>query len=112
MGEIDSELVNLKSNLSQINGSYAEIDNTLKFKWKEIKKLDMLEKDLNKLKYLSELPTMFKAAIHKFENKEEGIRVFSEPIRYFEDYSDVLTHYKQTVTYYFNFKEFYDQSLF
>ena len=57
----------------------------------------MLEKDLNKLKYLSELPNMFKQAISKFEKKEEGITVFTEPIRYFEDYSDVLTHYKQTV---------------
>lgn len=60
MGEIDQELSNLKNNLTQINGSYAEIDNTLKFKWKEIKKLDTLERDLNKLKHLSELPNMFK----------------------------------------------------
>lgn len=63
MSEIDNELVSLKQNLSQINGSYAEVDSTLKFKWKEIKKLDTLEKDLNKLKYLSELPNMFKTAI-------------------------------------------------
>ena len=69
MGEIDTELLNLKKNLSQINGSYAEIDNTLKFKWKEIKKLDTLERDLNKLKHLSELPNMFKQAIAKYENK-------------------------------------------
>eukprot|EP00347_Sterkiella_histriomuscorum_P006696 403351785 len=96
MSEIDSELVNLKSNLSQINGSYAEIDNTLKFKWKEIKKLDMLERDLNKLKFLSELPNMFKQAITKFESKQEGIIAFKEPIRYFEDYSNVLSNYKQT----------------
>ena len=60
MGEIDSELADLKSNISKINGAYAEIDHTLKFKWKEIKKLDTLEKDLNKLRYLSELPNMFK----------------------------------------------------
>lgn len=77
MSEIDSELVHLKSNLSKINGSYAEVDNTLKFKWKEIKKLDTLERDLNKLKYLSELPNMFKLAIQKFESKcDEGIKVF------------------------------------
>ena len=69
MGEIDSELVNLRQNLSKINGSYAEIDNTLKFKWKEIKKLDTLETDLNKLRYLSELPNMFKQAIAKYESK-------------------------------------------
>ncbi|CDW86826.1 UNKNOWN [Stylonychia lemnae] len=96
MNEIDSELVNLRSNLSQINGSYAEIDNTLKFKWKEIKKLDTLERDLNKLRYLSELPNMFKLAISKYEAKQEGISAFKEPLRYFEDYSDVLSNYKQT----------------
>jgi Leucine-rich repeat (LRR) protein len=66
MGEIDSELASLKQNLSKINGSYQEIDNTLKFKWKEIKKLDTLEKDLNKLKYLSELPNLFKLAIASY----------------------------------------------
>ena len=66
MGEIDSELARLKQNLSKINGSYQEIDNTLKFKWKEIKKLDTLEKDLNKLKYLSELPNLFKLAIASY----------------------------------------------
>lgn len=97
MGEIDNELVNLRQNLSNINGSYAEIDNTLKFKWKEIKKLDTLETDLNKLRYLSELPNMFKQAIAKYESKQEGLEAFKEPIRYFEDYSDVLHHYKQTV---------------
>lgn len=109
MSDIDSELVHLKHNLSQINGSYAEIDNTLKFKWKEIKKLDTLERDLNKLRYLSELPNMFKQAIAKYESKQEGIAVFKEPIRYFEDYSDVLSHYKQTVSIYlFMNVELYD----
>jgi hypothetical protein len=63
MGEIDSELVSLKQNLSRINRSYTEIDNTLRFKWKEIKKLDTAERDLNKLRYLSELPSLFKQAI-------------------------------------------------
>lgn len=94
MCEIDSELVHLRSNLSNINGSYAEIDNTLKFKWKEIKKLDTLERDLNKLRFLSELPNMFKLAIQKYESKQEGIVAFKEPLRYFEDYSDVLSNYK------------------
>lgn len=97
MGQIDSELVSLRQNLSKINGSYAEVDNTLKLKWKEIKKLDTLETDLNKLKYLSELPSMFKSAITRYESKQEGVSAFREPIRYFEDYSDVLHHYKQTV---------------
>lgn len=111
MSEIDSELIHLKQNLSSINGSYAEIDNSLKLKWKEIKKLDLLERDLNKLRFLSELPNMFKQAIAAFELENEdrkknptkvgssGIEAFKEPIRYFEDYSDVLSNYKQTVSY-------------
>ena len=101
MGDIDNELVNLRQNLNRINGAYAEVDNTLKFKWKEIKKLDTLENDLNKLKHLSELPNMFKVAITKYESKQEGVSVFKEPIRYFDDYSDVLHHYKQTVSFSF-----------
>lgn len=97
MFEIDSELVNLKTNLQNINSSYSEVDNTLKFKWKEIKKLDCMEKDLNKLKYLSELPNMFKVAMHDYESTKQGdIQVFQNPISYFENYSDVLTNYKET----------------
>jgi hypothetical protein len=110
MGEIDNELVSLRKNLSKINGSYAEVDNTLKFKWKEIKKLDTLERDLNKLKYLSELPNMFKQAIVRYEAKQEGVEAFKEPIRYFDDYSDVLHHYKQTVSrFLIIYLELYDQ---
>jgi len=55
-----------------------------------------MEKDLNKLKYLSELPQLFKDAITKYEKKKGGIEVFKEPIQYYEDYSDVLSDYKQT----------------
>jgi hypothetical protein len=52
---------------------------------------------LGKLKHLSELPNMFKQAILKYESKSQGVEAFQEPIRYFDDYSDVLHHYKQTV---------------
>lgn len=97
MGEIDSELGNLKQNLSRINSAHQEIDSTLKLKWKEIKKLDTLERDLNKLRFLSELPNLFKQAIASYQAKTEGVSAFKEPIRYFEDYSDVLHHYKKTV---------------
>ena len=97
MNEIDDELASLKSNLAQINHSYSEIDNTLKFKWKEIRKLDNLEQDLNKLKLLSELPNQFKNAIAEFEEGKVGVEVFREPIKIFGDYNDVLTHYKKTV---------------
>eukprot|EP00351_Strombidinopsis_sp_SopsisLIS2011_P001548 CAMPEP_0116870922 /NCGR_PEP_ID=MMETSP0463-20121206/1048_1 /TAXON_ID=181622 /ORGANISM="Strombidinopsis sp, Strain SopsisLIS2011" /LENGTH=80 /DNA_ID=CAMNT_0004508379 /DNA_START=260 /DNA_END=502 /DNA_ORIENTATION=- len=80
MSEIDDELDNLKSNLKEINGSYTQVDNSLKLKWREIRKLDGMEKDLNKLKYLSELPQLFKDAITKYEKKQGGIEVFKEPI--------------------------------
>ena len=38
----------------------------MSMKWKQIRKLDTMEKDLNKLKYLSELPLMFKKALADF----------------------------------------------
>ena len=114
MGDIDQELVNLRQNLSKINGAYAEVDNTLKFKWKEIKKLDSLENDLGKLKHLSELPNMFKQAIQKYESKEKGVEAFQEPIKYFDDYQDILHHYKQTVcvSILLILLEFHDYTLF
>ena len=68
-------------------------------KWKQIRKLDTMEKDLNKLKYLSELPLMFKKALADFQAQPEGEKdtsVFKEPTQYYSDYSDILTDYKQT----------------
>lgn len=52
---------------------------------------------MNKLRFLSELPNLFKQAIASYQAKQEGVSAFKEPIRYFEDYSDVLHHYKKTV---------------
>ena len=39
----------------------------MKLKLKQIKKLDILQKDLDKLKYLSELPEMFKEALDVYQ---------------------------------------------
>jgi SMC interacting uncharacterized protein involved in chromosome segregation len=55
-GEIDEELTHLEASLSTVNKSFNTIDDKLKLKWKEIKKLDILEKDLKKLKLLQDLP--------------------------------------------------------
>jgi hypothetical protein len=53
---------------------------------------------------------MFKQAIAKYESKQEGVEAFKEPIIYFDDYSDVLHHYKQTASKYgIIFLELYDQ---
>lgn len=83
----------LKDSLKTVNHSYGKIEDTLKLKWKEIRKLDTMEKDLNKLKYLSELPNMFKTALGKYKSIDD-IEVFREPIQYYSDYSDILMDYK------------------
>ena len=61
-----------------------------------------MEKDLNKLKYLSELPNMFKVALNEYQkqaNQKNGdgdLNLFKEPTQYYSDYSDILMDYKQT----------------
>ena len=40
-------------------------------KLKKIQKLDVLRKDLDKLKYLSELPEMFKGALEEYNKEPE-----------------------------------------
>lgn len=71
------------------------MESTLKAKWREVVKLDTMEKDLNKLKYLSELPNMFKVALSQYQAGQD-LTVFDSPTRYYSDYSDILTDYKQT----------------
>ena len=69
----------------------------MSMKWKQIRKLDTMEKDLNKLKYLSELPLMFKKALADYQaqpENEKDTSVFKEPTQYYSDYSDILTDYK------------------
>jgi hypothetical protein len=63
MTDLDSDLLELRDSLSKVNTSYGKVEGSLKAKWKEVVKLDTMEKDLNKLKYLSELPNMFKIAL-------------------------------------------------
>ena len=65
--EITADLEDLKANLQAINKHHNEIDSSLKLKLKQIKKLDILQKDLDKLKHLSELPEMFKEALDMYQ---------------------------------------------
>ena len=65
--EITADLEDLKGNLQSINRHHKVIDGGLKLKLKQIKKLDILQKDLDKLKYLSELPDMFKEALDTYQ---------------------------------------------
>ena len=95
MGGLDDDLAALKESVRSVNISYGNVEDKLRLKWKEIRKLDTMEKDLNKLKYLSELPNLFKKALSEYKSIDD-IEVFSEPIQYYSDYSDILTDYKQT----------------
>lgn len=63
MTELDADLLQLKDSLTKVNSSYGKVETSLKAKWREVVKLDTMEKDLNKLKYLSELPNLFKTAL-------------------------------------------------
>ena len=66
MSALDSDLEDLRSSVKSINKTYETVEDSLQMKWKQIRKLDTMEKDLNKLKYLSELPLMFKKALADF----------------------------------------------
>jgi hypothetical protein len=68
MDALDDDLNDLQYSLSQVNQSFESVDERLNLKFTEIRRLDTMEKDLNKLKYLSELPNMFKKALISFEN--------------------------------------------
>jgi len=100
MGDLDSDLDDLKKSIGKVNDSYHGVEASLSLKWREIRKLDTMEKDLNKLKYLSELPNMFKKALTSFQNDNsdslEALSLFKEPVQYYSDYSDILADYKQT----------------
>ena len=67
MSALDTDLADLKSSIGKINTDYNALDDSMGMKWKEIRKLDTMEKDLNKLKYLSELPQMFKKALADYQ---------------------------------------------
>ena len=101
MTDLDSDLDQLKVSLAKVNSSYGKVEQTMKVKWREICKLDTMEKDLNKLKYLSELPNMFKVALNEYQkqtsqNTGEGeLGLFKEPTQYYSLYSDILNEYKQ-----------------
>ena len=66
MSALDTDLADLQTSVSSINTNYSALEDSMSMKWKQIRKLDTMEKDLNKLRYLSELPLMFKKALADF----------------------------------------------
>jgi len=96
MNELDVELENLKSSISKITSSYGNIDNKLKYKWKEIRRLDTLETNLKKIESLRLLPDAFKESLNKYEASPESIQILEIPIKEYFEYKDVLENYKDT----------------
>ena len=72
MSALDTDLSELKTSISVINHNYGTMEDSMSMKWKQIRKLDTMEKDLNKLKYLSELPLMFKKALADYQAQPDG----------------------------------------
>ena len=56
MSALDDDLADLKSSIASTNKDYGVLEDSMAMKWKQIRKLDTMEKDLNKFKNLSELP--------------------------------------------------------
>jgi hypothetical protein len=112
--EITNDLEDLKGTLKSINAGHQEIESNLKLKLKQIKKMDILQKDLDKLRYLSELPEMFKEAIELYETSKNDRKdpnsrsisdeiqsidiqsIFGKTLGLYQDYSDILIVYKKT----------------
>lgn len=99
MSALDGDLADLKNSITSTNSNYSVLEDSMEMKWKQIRKLDTMEKDLNKFKNLSELPQLFKTALTDFQAQPEGeknVTIFQTPTQYYSDYSDILADYKQT----------------
>lgn len=113
------DLDQLKGHLKSINEKHSHVESKLKLKLKQIKKLDVLQKDLDKLKYLNELPEMLKEAINTYERTKKDLQrptgasqpsgesddcskiidvkqVFGQTLQIYQDYSGVLIVHKKT----------------
>ena len=66
MSALDDDLGDLQRSIAAINTNQGALEETMSAKWKQIRKLDTMEKDLNKFKNLSELPLLFKKALADF----------------------------------------------
>lgn len=105
---VSADLQQLKNSLKKINEHHETIDSSLKLKLRKIKKLDMLQTDLDKLRYLSELPEMLKKALSNYalaakQNSSAPLPrevdledIFGHGLSLYRDYSEILTTYKKT----------------
>ena len=76
-----------------MNTTHQNIEDSLKLKLKQIKKLDVLQQDLDKLKQLSELPDKLKSSIekyHKFKRTSSAADQLSQSIEPQETIADIF----------------------
>lgn len=93
LGDLEEDLAALGQSVANCEARYDKVHSMLGPKWTEISKLSALERDLSKLKFLSELPQQFKGALAAFCG---DLQVFVEPVLCYRDYADVLHGYKGT----------------
>lgn len=98
---MEEELSKLKTSVGKINESYEKINERVGYKWKEIHKLDIIEKDLDKLQFLRELPNILKNALNSYEPGKSSIEVFKQPLKQYLQSSELLEQYKLTVNIFF-----------
>lgn len=91
---VDEKLKVLDKSMDNISNLALKIDETFKFKRKEIQKLDTVNKDLQKLRNLCDFPNVLKQDLAEYktthENKisqsfVEGPKLFSKSIAVYEE---------------------------
>ena len=92
-----NELEKLRKNILNMNNLYENIDDKMAYNWNELRKLDVMQKDLDKLNFLRDLPRIINEAIKDFQSKMVSISVFREPIKKYLRSSHLLEKYKNTV---------------
>ena len=100
---VDEKLKVLDNSMEKISELALKIDETFKFKRKEIQKLDTVNKDLQKLRNLCDFPNTLKQDLNEYksvpENKmsqsfAEGQKLFSKSIIAYEECFQTLQDLK------------------
>ena len=94
---MEEELAKLKNSVGRIGSSYEKINGRLEQKWKEIRRLDSIESDLDKLQFLRELPNILKVALNDYDTGKHSIEIFKSPLKQYLRSADLLEQYKATV---------------
>lgn len=117
---VEKKMEKLEGSINKINQLATKIDSTLETKRSEIKKLDLINKDLSNLKKLCEFPTLLKKELERYKSnlksasKDSAIgkmtplefpadvldrlqldRVFRESAEYYLECAEKLRMYKE-----------------